>query len=84
MEALRQEALMAYDLLESAGLHPILTYQDDSGRPHPIDPEEPFSRGGGLIVPVTTTFAVYVPASEAEDAEQVLEDARTSRPEADA
>ncbi len=84
VEPMRQEALLAFSLLESAGMHPVLTYQDDSGVPHPIDPEEPFMRGGGLMVPVTTTFAVYVPESEADESEKILEDARASQPEADA
>jgi hypothetical protein len=76
---MRQEAKFAFDLLESAGLHPVLAYHDDSDVPHPIDPEEPFMRGGGLMVPVTTTFAVYVPESEAGEAERVLEDAGRDR-----
>ncbi len=84
VEPMRQEALLAFSLLESAGMHPVLAFHDDSGVPHPIDPEEPFMRGGGLIVPVTTTFAVYVPESEADEAERILEDARTAQPDADA
>ena len=84
VEPLRQEALLAFSLLESAGLHPVLAFHDDSGLPHPIDPEEPFLRGGGLMVPVTTRFVVYVPESEADESESVLEDARRVQPEADA
>jgi hypothetical protein len=84
VEPMRQEALFAFRLLESAGMHPILAFHDDSGLPHPIEPEEPFMGGGGLMIPVTTTFAVYVPESEADESESILEDARTSQPDADA
>src|SRR5262245_3893304 len=63
VEPMRQEALLVFSLLESAALHPILAFHDDSGTPHPIEPEEPFTRSVGLMIPVTTTFAVYVPES---------------------
>ena len=84
VEATREEALLALRLLESAGMHPILAYLDDSGVPHAIVPDEPFTGGAGLLLPVTTVFAVYLPESEADEAKQILEDARTSLPEADA
>jgi len=78
VEPMPEEARLAYHLLESAGMHPILAYHDDSGSPHPIDPEEPFTQGSGLMLPVTTTYGVYVPESEAPDARQVLTDAGRS------
>jgi hypothetical protein len=78
IEPLPEEAHLAYHLLESAGMHPILAYHDDSGVPHPLDPEAPFTGGSGLMVPVTTTYAVYVPESEAPGAQQVLKDAERS------
>jgi len=81
VEPLRQEAALAHALLESAGLHPILTYHDESGVPHPIEPDEPFQRAGGLMVPLATAFAVFLPEGEAEEALQILEDARRAGPE---
>ena len=82
VEPLPEEAHLAFHLLESAGMHPILAYQDDSGEPHPIDPEAPFTLGGGLMVPLTTTFAVYVPEAEEPDAQRVLQDAGRALPDA--
>jgi len=84
VEATREEALLALRLLESAGLHPTLAYLDDSGVPHAIVPDEPFTSGAGLLLPVTTVFAVYVPESETDESKEILEDARRSLPEADA
>ena len=81
IEPLPQEAHLAFHLLESAGMHPILAYKDDSGAPHPIDPEEPFTLGSGLMLLVTTTFEVYVPESEVADAQRVLQDAGRAVPE---
>ena len=78
IEPLPEEAHLAFHLLESAGMHPILAYHDDSGMPHPIDPEVPFTQGSGLIPPVSTTFGVYVPRDEASDAQQILKDAGRS------
>jgi hypothetical protein len=78
VEPMRQEALVAFGLLQSAGLHPILAYRDDSDRPHPIDPDEPLTRGAGLMVPLTTSFGVFVPEAEAEDSRGVLDDARSA------
>lgn len=83
VEPMRQEALLVLRLLESAGLHPILAFHDDSGTPHPLEPEEPFTRSVGLMIPVTTTFAVYVPETEAGDAQRILEDAGRAAPETD-
>ena len=83
VEPLREEAAVVYGLLQSAGLHPVLAYYDESGVPHPIDAEENFQRGAGLMVPVTTSFAIYVPEGEAQDSEAILADARRERPEAD-
>jgi len=77
VEPLRQEALIPFGLLQSAGFHPILAYCDDSNRPHPIDPDEPLTRGAGLMVPVTTSFSVFVPEAEAEDSRRIFEDARS-------
>ncbi|HEU4401375.1 MAG TPA: hypothetical protein VFT43_04655 [Candidatus Polarisedimenticolia bacterium] len=84
VEPLRQEAAVAYGLLQSAGLHPILAYRDESGASHPIDAEEAFNRGAGLMVPVTTQFAVYVPEDEAEESSRILEDARRAWDQEDA
>ena len=84
VEATREEALLALRLLESAGMHPMLAYLDDSGVPHAIVPDEPFTGSAGLLLPVTTVFAVYVPESEADESKQILDDARSSLPEADA
>src|SRR3989442_15044324 len=84
VEATREEALLALRLLESAGMPPILACLDDSGVPHALEPEEPFTGGAGLLLPVTTTFAVYVPETEADESKQILDDARKSLPEADA
>ena len=78
---LPEEAHLAFHLLESAGMHPILAYKDDSGVPHPIDPEAPFTLGSGLMLPLTTTFEVYVPESEVPDAQRVLQDAGRDAPE---
>jgi len=78
IEPLRQEAVVAYGLLQSAGFHPILAYLDDSGQPHPIEPEASFGDGAGLMIPVTTAFGVYVPEEEAAESIGILEDARSS------
>lgn len=76
VEPLRQEAMVAYGLLQSAGFHPILAFLDDSGQPHPIDPEASFGDGAGLMIPVTTAFGVFVPEDEAAESVGILEDAR--------
>jgi len=81
IETMPEEARLLFHLLESAGLDPILAYHDDSGTVHPIAADEPFTLGGGLMVPVTTSFAVYVPESEAADARRVLQDAGRAAPE---
>ena len=84
VEPLREQAAVVYGLLRSAGLHPVLAYYDESGVPHPIDAEENFLRGGGLMVPFTTSFAIYVPEGEAKDSGEILEDARRERPDTEA
>jgi len=83
VEATREEALVALRLLESASMHPVLAYLDDSGVPHPLVPDEPFTGGAGLLLPVTTVFAVYVPEPEADESKQILEDARKSLSDTD-
>src|SRR5712691_1346033 len=70
VEPLRQEAALVHALLESAV-------------PHPIEPDEPFQRAGGLMVPLSTAFAVFVPEGESDEALQILEDARRAEPETD-
>ena len=80
VEPMPEEARLAFHLLESAGMSPILAYHDDSGEPHPIDADEPFTLGSGLMLPVTTSFAVYVPESEAADARRILQDAGRTVP----
>jgi len=72
---LEEEAVLLCDLLQSAGFHPILAWLDEGGRPRPIDPGRMVTRAIGLLPPVTTPFAVFVPEEEAEEAEQVLRDA---------
>jgi len=84
VESLREEAAVAYGLLQSAGLHPVLAYYDESGVPHPIDAEENFLLSAGLMVPLTTSFAIYVPEGEAKDSGEILEDARRDRPDTEA
>src|SRR3989338_100691 len=71
VEPLRQEAAGAYSVLQNARLHPVLPHSDGSGVPHPITPEEPFLRAAALMVPVPSSFAVYVPEGEAGDAEEI-------------
>jgi hypothetical protein len=78
VEPLRQEAAVAFGLLKSAGFNPVLAYLDESGEPHPIDPEASFIHGAGLMIPVTTAFGVFVPEDEAQEAIEVLNDARAS------
>ena len=80
VEPMPEEARFAFHLLESAGMSPILAFYDDGGTPHPIDADAPFTLGSGLMLPVTTTFAVYVPESEVEDAQCVLQDAGRAVP----
>ena len=77
-EPLREEAAVAFGLLKSAGLHPVLAYLDEAGDPRPIDPEMNFVPGAGLMPPVTNPYAVYVPEEESEDALQILADARSA------
>ncbi len=78
VEPLRQEATVVYGLLRSAGFHPVLAFLDESGEPHPIDPEASFIHGAGLMVPVTISFGVYVPEDEAEESLLILDDARAA------
>jgi hypothetical protein len=72
---LEEEAALIYDLLTSAGFHPILAWLDDGGRPLPVDREGGTVPAAGLLPPVTTPFAVYVPEDESAEAMQVLQDA---------
>jgi hypothetical protein len=72
---LEEEAALIYDLLTSAGFHPILAWLDDSGRPSPVDREGSTVPTAGLFPPVTRPFAVYVPEDESVEAAQVLQDA---------
>jgi len=82
-ESLQEEAAMAYGLLKGAGLHPLLAYIDEGGEPRPIDPEANFVPGAGLMPPVTTPYAVFVPEDESEEAVRILQDAGSSHPEDD-
>jgi hypothetical protein len=72
---LPEEASLIYDLLTSAGFHPILAWLDQGGRPSPVDREGAMGPAAGLLPPVTTPFAVYVPDDEATEASEVLQDA---------
>ena len=71
---LEEEAALVYDLLASGGFHPVLAWLD-GGRPVPVEREGVTIPGGGLLPPVTTPFAVFVPEEEADEALQVLQDA---------
>jgi hypothetical protein len=70
---LEEEAALIYDLLSSGGLHPVMAWLDDGGRPVPILRDESAIPGGGLLPPLTNPFAVFVPDDEAEEALQVLQ-----------
>jgi hypothetical protein len=83
LEPLQEEASVAYGLLQSAGLHPSLAYVEESGEPHPLDPEIEFGRSAGLMVPVTTPIGLFVPEAEAEESLRVLEDARRALDDAE-
>ncbi len=83
-EPLQEEAAVAHGLLKGAGLHPLLAYIDEGGEPRPIDPEANYVPGAGLMPPVTTPYAVFVPEEEAGDAMRILEDAGRSRSDGDA
>lgn len=72
---LEEEAVLIYSLLESAGFHPMLAWLDEGGQPHPIKPGTMVSPASGLLPPVTTPFAVFVPEDEETEAGQVLQDA---------
>lgn len=71
---LEEEAVLIHQLLESAGFHPMLAWLDEGG-PRPIKPGTMVSPAIGLLPPVTTPFAVFVPEEEADEARQVLQDA---------
>jgi len=73
--SLEEEAALLYDLLESAGFTPHLAWIDDSGVPHLVPRQTSVSAAAGLLPPVTTPYAVYVPEEDAEEALQVLRDA---------
>jgi hypothetical protein len=79
-ESLQEEAALAYGLLKGAGLHPLLAYIDEGGEPRPINPEANYVPGAGLMPPVTTPYAVFVPEDEAEEARRILEDAGRDLP----
>jgi hypothetical protein len=72
---LGEEAALIYDLLTSAGFHPVLAWIDDGGRPSPVDRDAATAPTAGLLPPVTRPFAVYVPEDESVEAAQVLQDA---------
>ena len=82
-EPLQEEAAVAHGLLKGAGLHPLLAYIDEGGEPRPIDPEANYVPGAGLMPPVTTPYAVFVPEEEAGDAMRILEDAGRGRSDDD-
>jgi hypothetical protein len=71
-EPLQEEAAVAFGLLKQEGLHPLLAYLDEGGEPRPIDPEANYVPGAGLMPPVTTPYAVFVPEDEAVDAARIL------------
>jgi hypothetical protein len=70
-----EEAILVYDLLESGGFHPLLAWVDEGGRPHAVKRSSIVTRAAGLLPPVVTPFAVYVPDDEADEADQLLRDA---------
>ena len=78
-EPLQEEAAVAYGLLKVAGLHPLLAYIDEGGEPRPINPEANYVPGAGLMPPVTTPYAVFVPEDESEEAMRILQDAGRSQ-----
>jgi|SRR6185436_8672701 len=73
---LEEEAALVYDLLESAGFEPILAWMESGDRPRPVQRGKMVVPAAGLLPPVTTPFAVYVRDEDADEAIQVLEDAR--------
>lgn len=73
---LEEEAALVYDLLESAGFEPILAWIESGDRPRPVLRDRSVMPAAGLLPPVTTPFGVYVKEEDAEEALQVLEDAR--------
>jgi hypothetical protein len=75
---LEEEAALIHDLLLSGGFHPVLAWLDDGGRPVPVERETATIPGAGLLPPVTTPFAVFVPEEEADEALQVLQDANAA------
>jgi hypothetical protein len=70
-----EEAILVYDLLESGGFHPLLAWMDDNGRPQTVKRSSIMTRAAGLLPPVVSPFAVYVPNDEADEADQLLRDA---------
>lgn len=73
--SLEEEAALIHDLLESAGFTTLLAWVDEGGRPHLIPRQQSVAPAAGLLPPVTTPFAVFVPQDDAEEALQVLNDA---------
>ena len=72
---LEEEAALLYDLLESAGFSPLLAWMDEGGHPQIVPRQKSVAPAAGLLPPVTTPFAVYVPEEDVEEALQVLRDA---------
>src|SRR5262245_5167016 len=73
--SLEEEAALIHDLLESAGFTTLLAWVDEGGHPHLIPRQQNVAPAAGLLPPVTTPYAVYVPQDDAEEALQVLRDA---------
>ena len=73
-EPLQEEAAVAFGLLLGAGFHPLMAYIDEGGEPRPINPEANYVPGAGLMPPVTTPYAVFVPEAEANEAARLLQD----------
>jgi len=73
--SVEEEASLIHDLLESAGFTTLLAWVNEGGHPQLIPRQTNVAPAAGLLPPVTTPFAVYVPDEDAEEALQVLRDA---------